>query len=84
VVVKTRGKVKQGGKRKLVVIGKGTFSAEPGQAGSVNLKLTKPVRKLVRKVKAARKVTVLVKATDEAGNKASAKKQARLTGPGAR
>ena len=84
VTVKTRGKVGFGGKRRQVTIGKGKFSADPGQAGTVLLKLNRKVRRLVRKTRAARKLTIQVKARDGAGNTTSVRKASRLTGAGLR
>jgi len=84
VVVKTRSKVKTGGKRRQVVIGKALFTAEPGKAGRVSLKLSPKVRRLVRKSGQARRVSVRVKARDGVGNTSTLTRNARLTGPGAR
>ncbi|HRV60673.1 MAG TPA: hypothetical protein P5138_08580, partial [Solirubrobacterales bacterium] len=84
VIVKTKVKVKVGGKRRQLLIGKGKFSAAAGKAGQATLKLTRQTRKLLRKYPAARKVTVRVKAQDSVGNKTALKKAAGLTGPGAR
>ena len=82
VTVKTRTRVKSGGKKRKVTLGKASFEVEAGQGGKVAIRLAGPVRKLVRKSSVARKVTVFVKSADLAGNKASIRKNGLLVGPG--
>ena len=81
LTLSTRGKVRSGGKKRIVLLAKAKFSAGAGKSAKVKLRLSAAGRKLLRKVPAARKLKLKVTVSDSAGNKANLSRNLKAKGP---
>lgn len=81
LALKTAKRLKVGGKRKKVTLGKKKFRLKPGKAKRVRVKLRRKPARLVRSNAAARRVKVGGTARDALGNSRKFKKRLRLRVP---
>ena len=82
LAMRTRGKVEVDGKLKVLTLGRATYSIASGSTKKVTIKLTAANAKLVRKIAKARKLRLVAKVGDAAGNQAIVKALAKLKLPG--
>lgn len=81
VALKTRGKVRHRGRRRVVTLASARFAVAAGSSRLVALRLGRSQRALVRGSAAARRVGAVVKVRDGAGNRATVTRALTLTLP---
>jgi hypothetical protein len=84
VRLRTRGRVRFGGKRRRAVLAKATFRVPAGRTKRVKLRLGKRKARLVRGSRRARRVVAIAAARDGAGNRAKPRRRLLLAPTGKR
>lgn len=81
LVLRTRGRVKFHGRKRLVVLAKKLFKIEAGETARLRLRLRPPLAGLVASKPAARRLLAIARVRDRVGNRATVRKPMRIALP---